>query len=663
MPPGHRPTEARDGCRVSSPGFIVAPATENWTDRIKGVAERKGSGLAAHHVLSSVDEDVRSCYNALKKGQSFTMTLQIALMLFIIAGALALFSVERLPPDVVALGVLSTLLLTGLLSPAQALDGFSSDTVILIFGLLLFTAALVRTGVVDMVGRFVLRLAGDRPGRLSAVIAIVAAALSAFISNTATTALFVPITLSLARRAKMSASKLLMPLAFASILASSVTLVGSSTNIVVSGLMSGYDLPPLGMFELTLVGLPIMVAGLIYLLLIGQKLIPNRGERDTVAAAFGIRPYLVEAIVLPDSPLVGKTLLESGLGRDMDLTVLRVLRDVNHHLAPRAGLSLAQGDELLLKGDRDDILQIRDSAGLGIKAEVRLSDPRLQAEDMQMVEAILLPWSPLIGQTLKQVSFRERYGLQVLGISRQGRDIYRKLSQVPLRTGDQLLLQGSPQNIALADRQNVVRVLGTIEHRRPNLRRAPIAIAIFGGVLAAIALNLLPLPVAILLGILLVFGTRCIAPDRAYREMEWKALIVIGSMLALGAAMEQSGAAAYLAAQIAALAEYVHPVGLLSAFFVLALLLTQPMSNQAAAVVVVPVAMQTATQLGLNPRTFAVMIAVGASCSFITPLEPACLIVYGPGRYRFTDFVKVGAGLTLLVYGIAIALVPAIWPL
>lgn len=454
-----------------------------------------------------------------------------------------------------------------------------------------------------------------------------------------------------------------MPLAFASILASSMTLVSSSTNIVISGLMTQHGMPPLRMFELTLVGLPIAVMGLLYMLLVGRRLIPDRGRPGELTADLGLRPYLAEVMVLPGSSLAGKTLAESGLGRDMDLTVLRIIRDQDHYLAPRPGLRLAEHDQLLVKGQRDDILQIRDAAGVAIKDDIELSDPRLQTEEMGLVEVILLPRSPLVGRTLRALGFRQRYGLQVLGIYRRGKSIYRKLSRVPLRTGDQLLVQGPRVNVAVLDQDNTFHVLGSVSSRRPNLKGAPAAVAIFVGTLALAALNILSLPVAVLLGTLMVFVTRCIVPEVAYHEVEWKAVIVIGSMLALGGAMEYTGAAGFLAYKIALIAGQAHPLWLLAAFFVLTLLLTQPMSNQAAAVVVVPVALQTAWQLGLNPRTFAIMIAVGASCSFITPLEPSCLMVYGPGHYRFVDFCRVGTVLTVLIFVLAIVLVPLIWPL
>jgi di/tricarboxylate transporter len=454
-----------------------------------------------------------------------------------------------------------------------------------------------------------------------------------------------------------------MPLAYATILASSVTLVSSSTNVVISGLMSGYQMAPLGMFELAPVGLPVAVVGLVYMLILGPRWVPDRSGPGDEQAAFGVRLYLAEIVVLPNSGLVGKTLRESNLGRDLDLTVLRIRRQGAQYVTPQANVRLAPHDELLVRGTRDKVLRVRDTVGLAIEAEVTLSDSDLQTEESSLVEAILLPRSPMIGRTLVGLNFRQRYGLQVLGINRRGRTLEDKLSGVSFRVGDQLLIQGRRSRIAMLDQDNLFQVLGPVEQSRPNRQRAPTAVAIFVGMLLLVALRLLPLPVAVSLGVLLAFVTGSITPERAYREVPWKALIVVGSMLAIGEAIEYTGTAAFLAGQISALAGHVAPVWLLTAFFVLTLALTQPMSNQAAAVVVIPVAIQTAVQLGLNPRTFCVMIAVGASCSFITPLEPACLMVYGPGRYRFTDFIRVGAPLTLLIYGLAIALVPLFWPL
>ena len=589
------------------------------------------------------------------------MTLQIALLLLIILIAVVLFSIDAFRADIIALGILLALSLLGLIPSHTTFEGFGSDTVVMIFGLLVLTAAITRTGVVDQIGRRIFSVVGKKTHRLLPVVMLIVTLLSGFISNTATAALFLPIALDLSRRTGTPRSKLLMPIAFSAILASSITLIASSTNVLISGLMVDYGLPPLGVFELAGVGVPIAAAGLLYMHFIGNRLIPDRDSEHT-DTAFDIRPYLAEAIVLPGSPIVGKTLAEASLGRDLDLTVVRVIRAKNRYLVPRPQLVFEVDDELLLKGDRSEVLKIKDLAGLAFKAEVRLSDPRLQDEELQLAELVLLPGSPLAGRSLKTLQFRQRFGLQVLGLNRRGQDMFSKLSQIRLRPGDELLVQGARTSIVALNPDHFYTI-GMVQQVRPNHKRAPISVAIFVGVVLLAALEILSLPIAVTLGTLGVFLTRCITPEEAYHQVEWQALIVVGSMLALGTAMETTGTAAFLAALLTRLVGVGHPLVLLSLFFLVTMALTQPMSNQAAAVLVLPIAIQSALSLGLNPRAFAVMIALSASCSFITPLEPACLIVYGPGHYKFLDFTKVGSLLTLVVYAISIVLVPLIWPL
>jgi di/tricarboxylate transporter len=589
------------------------------------------------------------------------MNPQILLMLGAVLAAGVLFSRDRIPTDVTALGLLLFLILTGLLPSEKAFAGFGSDVVVMMLGLLVIMAALARTGVTDLAGRAILRWTDGGVNQFLLVVMIAAVALGAFMSNTAATAFFLPIVIGLARRAKISAAKLLMPLAFASILASSITLISTSTNIIVSGLMIEYGMPPMGMFELTPVGLPIAIVGVAYMFLLGRHLVPDRIPAEQVED-LSARLYLTEILILPDSSLIGKTLSESGMGRDLDLTVLWIVRGKARYLVPRATTRLEEDDVLLVEGGRQNILHVKEVAGIGIKADVELSDPHLQTEDISLTEGILLPGSPLIGRTLKGLRFREQYGLQVLAINRHGERLARKMSRIRLRMGDVLVVQGDRARIAALERYGTFRILGSIEEMGLNRERAPRAIAIFGGVLAVAAFNVVSLPVAMLLGALLVFATRCITPEEAYSQINWKVLILIASMLGLGAAMEATGTAEFLAGQVVRLMGHSQPVGLLTAFFVMTVLLTQPMSNQSAAVVILPIAIQTATQLGLNPRSFAMMIAVGASCSYLTPLEPSCLLVYGPGRYRFADFIKVGAIPTVLIYIISIILVPMFWP-
>ncbi|MGD2027812.1 MAG: SLC13 family permease [Anaerolineales bacterium] len=591
------------------------------------------------------------------------MTLEIGMMIGIIVLAVVLFSLERVPPDVTAIGLMLLVTITGLVTPEQAFAGFGSEVVLMILGLLILTAALIQTGVVDYLGREILSRVGSDVSRFLLLLMIAAAALSAFMSNTGATAFFLPIVLSISRQMKVSPSKLLMPLAFASILASSVTLIGTSTNLVISGLMVNAGLDPLGMFELTAVGLPVLIVGLIYMLTIGKKLIPDRGFTREYTADFDIQPYLTEVEILPGSPLIGETLGESGLGHDLDLTVIRVVRDGQQYMAPSADLLLQGGDLLLVEGSRDVLLGIEENTGIDLKPRRKIDDADLQSEEIGLFEVVLLPNSRMIGRTLQDLKFRERYNLQVLGINRSGEQIHEMLSRVRLATGDELLVQGDRSKLMILDRENTLRLIRPVRWRALRGRQAGLAAALFVIPLALAGLNLLPLGVAVLTAAFLAFVTRIITPEEAYRAVEWRLLILIGSMLAIGQAMQVSGTADFLAQQIVANTAHLDPIWLLAGFFLLSMLLTQPMSNQAAAVVVVPIAIQLALQLGLNPRTFAVMIAVGASSSFLTPLEPATLLVYGPGKYRFADFPKVGLLLTVLILILSIVLVPVIWPL
>lgn len=590
------------------------------------------------------------------------MTFQIGLLLALVGLALVFFSFEWLASDVVALGLLLAIVLTGLLPPAQAFAGFGSDTVLMVLGLLIMTSALEETGVVELVGRGILRTAGTGIAPLLAVVMLAVATLSAFISNTAAAAFFLPVILGLAAKAKTPPSRLLMPVAFASILTSSVTLISTSTNLVVSGLMVNAGLHPMGMFELAPVGLPIAAAGLVYMFVIGRRLIPDRGGGDGLLEEFGVRSYITEVLVLPASPLVGKTIATSNLGRDLDLAIVRVLREPNQYLWPRSTLTLKAGDVLLVEGARESVLQVKDTAGIEIRPDVALSDPDLTSEETRLVEALVVPGSRLVDQTLRAVGFSERYRLQVLGLNRHGRNLLQKLGRTVLRVGDVLLIQGRDQDIARIDDEGHVSVLRAVEDRRINRPRAWRAIIIFAGALVLATAHVVTLPVAVLLGAFAMFVTRCIHPSNAYRRIEWRVVILIACMLTLGQAMGATGTAEYLATHVAAWTSELSPTWLLGGFFLLTVLLTQPMSNQAAAAVILPIAITTATQLNLNPRTFAMGIAVAASCSYLTPLEPACLMVYGPGRYRFMDFVRVGAPLTLVIFAIALWLVPKYWP-
>jgi di/tricarboxylate transporter len=395
---------------------------------------------------------------------------------------------------------------------------------------------------------------------------------------------------------------------------------------------------------------------------IGMKLLPVR-ESEELEVEYNLREYVTELEVLPDSPLVGKPLGESGLGSEMDLVTLGILRENDRILSPRPQEILREGDLLLVEGRVEDIIRVKETAGLEIHADVSASDMQLHNADVQLVEVMVLSGSGLRGRTLKEIRFRERFGLTVLAINRRGVTLRTKLSRIPLRFGDVLLLQGTRERIQRLMAEGYFTLLGDISALRPRSPKAKYALAIFALAISLGTFKIIPFSSAMVIGALLVFVSRTITPEEAYQAMDWRIIVLIGSMIAFGAAMENSGAAGFLARNIIDYVGGAGPTAVLAAFFFLTVILTQPMSNQAAALVLLPVAMQTAVAMNLNPRAFAVMIAVAASCSYLTPLEPSCILVYGPGRYKFSDFFKVGALLTVLIFILAIVLVPVFWPL
>jgi di/tricarboxylate transporter len=591
------------------------------------------------------------------------MTPDIAACLAILAVAVLLFAWDRVAADVVALGVMLAVIASGLLPTDQAFAGFSSDTVMMILGLLVMSAGLIQTGVVEIAGRYVFNLAGRNAAIFLPVIMLAVATVSAFMSNTAATAFFVPLVIGYASRIGVSPSKFLLPVAFSSILTSSVTLISTSTNLVVSDLLTRYQQPPMGMFELAPVGIPIAFVGILYVWVVGVRLIPQR-ENQKAEAAIGQRKYQADVVIGETSPLIGKSLKDAKIDGNAGLTVVKLIRGEEAMRGDKklADIELRAGDELFIEGLRADLLKIKDITGLDFKADVHLAEPDEDKEPSTIVEGVLLPRSPLIGQSLRSLEFKERYGLQVLAMHRAGR-IPRSISSARLRMGDVLLLQGTPEDVKALERGNLFNIFGGVETRRLNYSRAPLAAAIFLAAIVAVTFKLASLPVAMLGGAFSMLLARCLSPEEAYRQVEWKALILIGALLSLGAAMESSGAGKYLAQQLISIVGAESRLGLLTCFFVLTVALTQPMSNQAAALVVVPIAMQTGIAIGVDPRAFGMMVAVAASCSYLTPLEPSCLMVYGPGKYQFSDFFKVGAPLTVLIYGLAIVLIPRLWPM
>jgi len=593
------------------------------------------------------------------------MTLAIGYVLLLLAVALILFALDKLSVDVVGLIVLLALAIPRVLSPKEALSGFADDTILLLISLFVLTAGIVRTGVVERVGLWLASVGGRNPARVTQLILLAVAAVSSFLSNTVTTAVFLPIMIGVARRAGTALSRVLMPLAFASILAGSVTLIGTSTNLVVSSQLPRYGLPPIGFFELTPVGLGITVIGLLYLVFVAPKLVPDRGRRE-MTDKYDLRRYLSEALIGKGSRFAGKSLAESQLGSAMNLNVVGIVRDGARGLAPGPNATLQEDDILLIEGKAEDILSLKDAGGIEIRADVKptLTDSDLQSEKVRMMEAMVTPRSAFAGRTLRESRFRERTGLAVLAIhSAGGADLVEKLSRTRLHPSDVLLVQGPLDALGRVRAGADLFLLEDVSAHHPRRRRAPLGATIFVASIALGVTGALPLVIAFLTGGLAMVLFRCLSSEEAYQAVDWRLMVMIACMISFGVAMEKSGAASYLSDLIVRHVSGFGPIALLSAFFALTVVLTQPMSNQAAALVVLPVAIAVSRKLGLNPRAFVMVVTFAASCSFLTPLEPSCVLVYGPGRYKFFDFARVGLPLTVLVFVFSMLLIPVFWPL
>lgn len=591
------------------------------------------------------------------------MTAQIAIVLLLLFIALVLFSLERIPIEVVSLLLVMTLVLTRTLTAAEAFAGFGNDIVITIAGLFILTGGLAKTGVVDLVGRRLHRTAGDSEFRIVALIMFAAAFSAAIMKNTTTTAMFLPVVLGLGARRNISPSKLLMPLAFGAILGGTCTLIGTSTNLAVSGALPRYGIQPFTMFELTKVGVVIVGVGMLYMLLVGLRLLPSGKAAESLTEQYHVRQYLTEVMVLDDSPLIGKSLAEARLGDELDITVLGILRgQEQYRIAPNPAEEIKTDDLLLVQGRVEDILKVKAEAGIEIKPDFTWNDSYLEGKDTELFEVMIARGSDFMGRTLKRLDFRRRYGLVVMGINRHGVNLLSKISRVRLRFGDVLLLQGNREEVERLAADGQILLLEEVSEKQARPEKKRWALLAFGVFLFFSLTHLVPLPIAVLLGVMILLASQSLRMSEVYEIIDWRLLILIACMMSFGVAMEKTGADQYLADLIVRATGHYGPTAVLAGFFLMTVALTQPMSNQAAALVMLPISVKTALALGLNPRTFAVTVTYAASCSFLTPLEPACVLVYTPGRYRFLDFVKVGSILTIAVFAIVIWLVPVFWP-
>ncbi len=596
--------------------------------------------------------------------------MQIAIVLALLLIAVALFATEKLSVDIITFLLLIALVVCRILQPDEAFAGFSNDIIIILGSIFIISGALQRTGVLDWMGSRLQMVASGSNNRLLLLLMAVVSGISAFMNNTTVTAIFVPPTMGLAKQTKTSPSGWLMPVAFASIMGGTCTLIGTSTNVAVSGYIARLGLEPLRMFEFTPIGIIIVVIGIAYMMFIGRRWLPDHQD-ESLTEEYEIREYLSEIVVTPDSHLIGQTIFESDLSK-MDFRILEVIRN-QEKLLPERKTTIEANDVLLIEGKVSELIKVKEAAGIEILAEVKLGDKDLQSEQIKILEVLITPLSSLIGQTLKEANFRLRFGMSALAIHRHGESLREKIGRIRLQLGDVLLIQGAKERIEELRREPDFMIFG--EYAPPAYRKSKglYTVLFFVAAIVTGSTGVLPLSIAFLSAAVLTLLTRCITIEEAYEFIDWRLLILIGGMTAFGTAMDDhhTGAAAFLAKLIV---DGLHPLVsgmperygvmlILASFFVLTVALTQPMSNAAAALVVLPIALETAQRLGVNERTFAIAIMLAASVSFITPFEPSCILVYGPGKYKFADFLKVGLFLTVILTIVVLFLLPLFWPL
>ncbi len=777
------------------------------------------------------------------------MTPQITTVLAILALAVILFVTEKIRVDLVALLVLVILALTGLVTPAEALSGFSNLAVVTVWAVLILSAGLARTGVAGLVGRPLQRLAGDSEPRLIALIMLTVGVLSGFMNSIGVAALLMPVVVDIARRTGRPPSRLLMPLAFAALLGGLNTLIGTPANLLVSEVLRDFELTPFGMFDYTPIGLVAMLAGTLYMVFVGRHLLPNRDIKDVSTANgveaeefFELHEYLF-VIRLPDaSPLAGRSLAKSRLGAALGLNVLAILRPDQYRLAPGPGRTLRGGDRLLVEGSPDRLIEMREQRtlvfenhshgveelytgeiivtafelaaqssllgksleeadfrrhlgvivlairrngrvlrtnlekiplqhgdillvqgtrgqlaalrevpgylpcdvephefrleerlvemrvpegslldgktlvesrlgeafGLGVMgiirdgstqlmpaAEMQLlvgdrlmikarpddlltlrglqsleidKEPppdlsELESEQVGLAEVVLSPHSTMAGKTLYQTDFREKFGLSVLAIWRNGRPHRANLRDMPLRFGDALLLYGRRDKLRRLNAELDFLVLTEAAQTPPRREKAPLALGIMALVLLPVILGWISIAIAAVAGVVLMILTGCLTMDEAYSAIEWKAVFLIAGMLPLGIAMEQTGAANFLAEGVVNLVGGLGPLAVTASLFILTALATQVMPNPAVVVLLGPVAVNTATDLGISPYSLMMAVAISASAVFLSPVgHPANVLILGPGGYRFSDYTKVGLPLILVVLAVVLLVLPLIWP-
>ncbi|MFQ6677022.1 MAG: SLC13 family permease [Fidelibacterota bacterium] len=596
------------------------------------------------------------------------MTADIAIVLGLIALMLILFIKETFPLDVTALAILSIFMVTGFLTVDEAISGFSNQAVLTIATLFVLSHALQKSGILEY-GIVRLNKLTETSKLLGLAVFLISVAFaSAFVNNTAIVAMFIPLTIRIAKKYNLSPSKLLLPLSYVAIIGGTLTLVGTSTNLLVNSIFTestGFE--ALGMFEFSKYGIFILLVGLVYMIFAVPLIMPSRTVTTSLTQSYHMGGYLTELKVSEDSPLVERTCMERAINKNFDITVLDIIREGKVISSNIRNTIIHPGDVLFVRGSIENFLRMKEVEKVTMLTDEKLTQEELESDENLLVECLLTQQSDLVGKSLMEINFRRRFGSFVLAVRREGSILRRKIAHVILNSFDTLLMYGSREKIQeLTDSGHFI-VLGEIEASLKKHRFWWVSLTVILAAVILAALGIIPILTGALIGMILLLTLRVITTNEAYNSINWQVIILIAALIPIGIVIQESGAAKLIASMLSNLTNMVsvenRPFVMLSLIYLVTIILTELASNAATAIIMTPIAISAAIQLGLDPRPFIFSVCFAASASFITPIGyQTNLMVYGPGGYKFSDYVKVGLPLAITFWLMGTFLIPVFWP-
>ena len=596
------------------------------------------------------------------------MTPDIAIVLGIITLMFVLFVKEIFPLDVTALVVLIIFLVIGNLTLEEAISGFSNQAVITIAVLFILSHALQKSGILEY-GVVRLNKLTERSKLLGLTVFLITVAFaSAFVNNTAIVAIFIPLTIRLAQKYNLSPSKLLIPLSYIAIMGGTLTLVGTSTNLLVNSIYVNTTMAePLGMFEFSRYGIFILLIGLLYIIFAVPFILPSRTVTSSLTQSYHMGGYLTELKVAEESPMVGRTFIERSINKNYDITVLDIIREGMVISKNIRNTIIHPGDVLFVRGSLENFLRMKEVENVTMLTDEKLTQAELIHDDNTLVECLLTQQSELVGKSLMEINFRRRFGSFILAIRREGAILRRKIAHVMLRAFDTLLVYGPRDKIKELSESGNFIVLGEIEATLQKNRFWWVSLVVIISAVFLAALGLVPILKGALVGMIILLVLRVISTNEAYQSINWQVIVLIAALIPIGIVIQKSGTSEWLATAMNNLVEQfdpaLRPFVMVSLIYLMTMVLTEMASNAATAIIMTPIAISVAMQIGLDPKPFIFSVCFAASASFITPIGyQTNLMVYGPGGYKFSDYVKVGLPLAIFLWIMATFLIPVLWP-